>query len=58
MSATYGVQQGEEHCTQGSYREIWRKKDHMEYLGTDVRRLKRILQKQDGGCGPESSISR
>jgi hypothetical protein len=30
----------------------------MEYLGTDVKRLKWILQEQDGGCGLESSVSR
>jgi hypothetical protein len=29
-----------------------KERDHMEYLGTDVKRLKWILQKQDGGCGP------
>jgi hypothetical protein len=35
---------------QGNMKET----DHMEYLGTDVKRLKWILQKQDGGCGPQS----
>jgi hypothetical protein len=35
-----------------------KEKNHMEYLRTDMKRLKWILQKQDKGCGPVSSISR
>jgi len=59
MSGTCGAQQGEEHCAcprflKGNMKE----RNHMECLGTDMKRLKWVLQKLDGGCGPESSISR